>query len=204
MVVGTRRLHVSRTSAWEDARRSDRRLRAGRHALRDGDGEDAVSRRHAGGRFRSPVESAATLSADVEPGVAAGPLAEVIDNALEKDPERRYRSARDFLQDLRRVEASISRGASPASIATDTKPSSSLVVLPFLDMSAEKDQEYFCNGITEEIINTLTRVPGLRVISRTSAFAFQGKDSTSLRLVEDCESEPRSRAAFARPGTACA
>ena len=102
-------------------------------------------------------------------------LAEVIDNALEKDPERRYRSARDFLQDLRRVEASVSRGASPASVATDTKPSSSLVVLPFVDMSPEKDQEYFCNGITEEIINTLTRVPGLRVISRTSAFAFQGK-----------------------------
>ena len=43
-------------------------------------------------------------------------------------------------------------------------------------MSPQKDQEYFCHGITEEIINTLTRVPGLRVISRTSAFAFQGKD----------------------------
>ena len=54
--------------------------------------------------------------------------------------------------------------------------SSSIVVLPFVDMSPEKDQEYFCHGITEEIINTLTRVPGVRVISRTSAFAFQGKD----------------------------
>ena len=43
-------------------------------------------------------------------------------------------------------------------------------------MSPHKDQEYFCHGITEEIINTLTRVPGLRVISRTSAFAFQGRD----------------------------
>ena len=43
-------------------------------------------------------------------------------------------------------------------------------------MSPGQDQEYFCHGITEEIINTLTRVPGLHVISRTSAFAFQGKD----------------------------
>ncbi len=43
-------------------------------------------------------------------------------------------------------------------------------------MSPQKDQEYFCHGVTEEIINTLTRVPGLRVISRTSAFAFQGND----------------------------
>ena len=43
-------------------------------------------------------------------------------------------------------------------------------------MSPGKDQEYFCHGITEEIINALSRVPGMRVISRTSAFAFQGKD----------------------------
>jgi serine/threonine-protein kinase len=43
-------------------------------------------------------------------------------------------------------------------------------------MSPSKDQEYFCHGITEEIINALTRVRGLQVISRTSAFAFQGKD----------------------------
>ena len=43
-------------------------------------------------------------------------------------------------------------------------------------MSPHKDQEYFCHGVTEEIINALTRVPGLRVISRTSAFAFQGRD----------------------------
>jgi adenylate cyclase len=49
-------------------------------------------------------------------------------------------------------------------------------VLPFADMSPQKDQEYFCHGVTDEIINTLTTVPGLRVISRTSAFAFQGKD----------------------------
>jgi TolB-like protein/cytochrome c-type biogenesis protein CcmH/NrfG len=52
---------------------------------------------------------------------------------------------------------------------------SSVVVLPFVDLSPEHDQEYFCSGITEEIISTLTTVPGLRVISRTSAFAFQGK-----------------------------
>ncbi len=52
----------------------------------------------------------------------------------------------------------------------------SIVVLPFADLSPGQDQEYFCHGLTEEIINTLTRVPGLRVISRTSAFAFQGRD----------------------------
>ncbi len=52
---------------------------------------------------------------------------------------------------------------------------SSIVVLPFVDMSAAKDQEYFCHGVTEEIISSLSCVPELRVISRTSAFAFEGK-----------------------------
>ena len=61
-------------------------------------------------------------------------------------------------------------------MATEGRVASSIVVLPFVDMSPGQDQEYFCHGLTEEIINTLTRVPGLRVISRTSAFAFHGKE----------------------------
>ena len=51
----------------------------------------------------------------------------------------------------------------------------SIAVLPFQDMSPDRDQEYFCAGIAEEIINALTRVEGLKVIARTSAFAFKGK-----------------------------
>ena len=51
----------------------------------------------------------------------------------------------------------------------------SIAVLPFEDMSPQKDQEYFCDGMTEEIINALTHVEGLKVIARTSAFAFKGK-----------------------------
>ena len=52
---------------------------------------------------------------------------------------------------------------------------SSVVVLPFLDFSPQKDQEYFSDGLTEEIIDSLSRVPNLRVVARTSAFAFKGK-----------------------------
>jgi TolB-like protein len=52
---------------------------------------------------------------------------------------------------------------------------SSVVVLPFLDMSPQKDQEYFSDGLTEEIIDALSRVPNLHVVARTSAFAFKGK-----------------------------
>lgn len=52
---------------------------------------------------------------------------------------------------------------------------SSVVVLPFLDFSPQKDQEYFSDGLTEEIIDALSRVPNLRVVARTTAFAFKGK-----------------------------
>jgi TolB-like protein len=49
----------------------------------------------------------------------------------------------------------------------------SVAVLPFADLSAEHDQEYFCDGIVEEIVAELTRVPGLRVAARSSAFAYK-------------------------------
>jgi TolB-like protein len=52
----------------------------------------------------------------------------------------------------------------------------SIVVLPFRNLSSDIENEYFSDGITEEIINALTKVKGLNVIARTSAFAFKGKD----------------------------
>ena len=51
----------------------------------------------------------------------------------------------------------------------------SIAVLPFLDLSQAKDQEYFCDGISEEILDTLAKVEGLRVVARTSSFSFKGK-----------------------------
>ncbi len=52
----------------------------------------------------------------------------------------------------------------------------SIAVLPFLDLSQTKDQEYFCEGISEEILDTLAKVEGLRVVARTSSFSFKGKE----------------------------
>jgi len=52
----------------------------------------------------------------------------------------------------------------------------SIAVLPFVNMSADPEQEYFADGISEELLNLLARIPELRVISRSSAFAFKGKD----------------------------
>jgi serine/threonine-protein kinase len=51
----------------------------------------------------------------------------------------------------------------------------SIAVLPFADLSADRDQEYFCDGMTEEIIDALAKVDGFRVVARTSSFAFKGK-----------------------------
>jgi len=65
---------------------------------------------------------------------------------------------------------------STAEIKGKTKqPVNRLAVLPFVNMSADPENEYFSDGITEELLNALTRVDGLQVTSRTSAFAFKGK-----------------------------
>src|SRR3954454_11827097 len=57
------------------------------------------------------------------------------------------------------------------------QPSNRLAVLPFVNMSADPENEYFSDGITEELLNALTKVDGLQVTSRTSAFAFKGKNN---------------------------
>ena len=60
-------------------------------------------------------------------------------------------------------------------LATVSPPEKSIAVLPFLDLSETKDQEYFCDGMSEEILEALAKVEGLRVVSRTSSFSFKGK-----------------------------
>ena len=59
---------------------------------------------------------------------------------------------------------------------TSAIPEKSVAVLPFLDMSEKKDQEYFSDGLSEELIDMLTRIPALRVPARTSSFYFKGKE----------------------------
>jgi TolB-like protein len=54
-------------------------------------------------------------------------------------------------------------------------PEKSIAILPFVNMSNDPEQEYFCDGISEEVINVLAQLSNLRVISRTSAFSFKGK-----------------------------
>ncbi len=74
-----------------------------------------------------------------------------------------------------------SPAASGAASATDQK---SIAVLAFVNMSADKENEYFSDGITEEILNALARTPGLRVAARTSAFSFKGKNESVQQIGE--------------------
>jgi adenylate cyclase len=70
--------------------------------------------------------------------------------------------------------------AHPTPSAIDSGPS--IAVLPFVNMSSDREQEYFSDGLSEELLNELTNVPNLRVIGRTSSFAFKGKNE-DLRTI---------------------
>src|SRR5438477_8510358 len=61
-------------------------------------------------------------------------------------------------------------------------PEKSIAVLPFMDLSQAKDQEYFCDGMSEEILDALAKVEGLRVVARTSSFAFKGKSADASEV----------------------
>jgi non-specific serine/threonine protein kinase len=97
----------------------------------------------------------------------------IVLRALEK-------KAADRFGRIGEAAAFLERGEAPTSTSGRRRPppprdQPSIAVLPFVDMSAERDQEFFCDGIAEEILNGLARVGGLRTASRTSAFAFKGQ-----------------------------
>ncbi len=101
-------------------------------------------------------------------------LEQVLTGMLAKSQTSRYQSARDVLTGLRGLGEEL-EPRTLVSGAPALEPRPSIAVMPFVDMSPSKDQEYFCDGMAEEIINALTQLEGLRVIARTSAFAFKGK-----------------------------
>jgi len=68
----------------------------------------------------------------------------------------------------------VARPGAPARAAPEAAEDASVAVLPFRDLSPERDQDYFCDGISEEILNSLTHLPELDVIARTSSFQFKG------------------------------
>src|SRR6266704_2699567 len=98
---------------------------------------------------------------------APAAVEQALARALAKDPADRFASVAEFTTALEETRP----GAVPA-IVGKTR---SIAVLPFVNASADPENEYLCDGVTDELINALTKVDGLRIASRTSAFALKGK-----------------------------
>jgi serine/threonine protein kinase/tetratricopeptide (TPR) repeat protein len=109
-------------------------------------------------------------------------LEQIINKALEKDRKLRCQSASELYADLQRLKRDRDSGRIAAAVETPRVPS--LAVLPFVNMSGDKEQEYFSDGLAEEIINALAQISGLKVIARTSAFAFKAKNEDIRRIAE--------------------
>ncbi len=101
-------------------------------------------------------------------------LQRLVTKCLAKEAAERYQTAADLLADLRVIERSLAPGAPNSSVRTSAAQPS-VAVLPFANMSSDPENEYFSDGLTEELLNALAKNPGLKVTGRTSSFAFKGK-----------------------------
>ena len=144
------------------------------HVPFDGETAFSIAVKHKTQTPRDPRELNDQISEDFN---------RVILRCMEKGKEMRYQSAEELLSELNRIEKDLptSERIIPWEEPEVEKPEeaelkNSIAVLPFADLSLQKDQEYFCDGIAEEIINALTKIKRLRVIARNSSFSFKEND----------------------------
>jgi len=107
--------------------------------------------------------------AECNPNVTP-PIQRIVGRCLEKDPARRYESCVELTADLKLARSSSSGGR-----AAHTHDKPSIAVLPFTNLSADPENEYFSDGLTEELLNVLAKNPKLKVTGRTSSFVFKDK-----------------------------
>ncbi len=101
-------------------------------------------------------------------GGASADLDRIISRATARKPGGRYQRVTDLLSDLRALMSGMALATPPMTRCP------AIAVLPFANLTNDPDQEYFCDGMAEELISALSRVKGLAVVSRTSAFQFKG------------------------------
>ncbi len=119
-------------------------------------------------RFIAPIPEVRTVR-DVPEAVDL-----VTTRALARTPVDRFPTAAEFAEALRAIQAG--ETTPPAGTEKGAPPKQSIAVVPFANMSADPENEYFSDGMTEEIISAMAQLPGMQVASRTSSFAFKGKD----------------------------
>ncbi len=93
----------------------------------------------------------------------------VVERCLQKDPTQRFQQAEDLRQALKKLLAE------RTDERTAARATPSIAVMPFENLSPDKENEYFSDGLAEEIINSLAKAPGFRVVGHTSSFTFRGR-----------------------------
>jgi serine/threonine protein kinase len=118
-----------------------------------------------------------TLNAVVqkEPASFDSPLFSIVKRCVSKSPSTRF-------QNMAELKHALKTALDPASKPSNPLPS--IAVLPFANMSRDADDEYFSDGLAEEIINALAKITGLKVIARTSAFACKGQNIDIRKIAE--------------------
>ena len=115
---------------------------------------------------------------------APQPLEQIVNKCLAKRPGERYQQTSELLADLRALKRLQESGALPQQALPRTKDARpSIAVLPFQNRSRDQEDEYFSDGVTEDIISALGNIEGLRVIPRASAFHFKGKRPSLSEVV---------------------
>ena len=101
---------------------------------------------------------------------------------LEADPARRFQSVEELQARLAALGGPEASSAAPPTVSSAPSGSgptrargNSIAVLPFTDLSPERDQEYFCDGIADELISSLTAIKNLKTAARGSSFSFKGR-----------------------------
>ena len=128
-------------------------------------------------RFVSPAPSVRTTR-DVPESVDAA-----VGRALARTPVDRYRTGAEFAEAMKAILRTGETAAHTPPEAKSSTARKAIAVLPLANMSADPENEYFSDGMTEEIINALSKVPGVHVASRSSSFAFKGKRDVDVRQV---------------------